>query len=250
MPEPIVTVRGLRKTYPGGVRAVDGLSFEVQPGEIFGLLGPNGAGKTTTLGLLEGLLQPDGGQVRVLGLDLPAQAAAVRRRIGVQLQRTSLIPDLTVREQLEVFARLYEMPNPRRLAADLLARLNLTHKAEALPDALSGGQQQRLALALALVNEPQLVFLDEPTAGLDPQARRSLWRLIRELQAQGRTVILTTHYMEEAERLCDRVAIMDHGRLLALGAPSQLTAQLPPVAGPRPSLEDLFLHLTGEEVRA
>ncbi len=250
MPEPIVTVRGLRKTYPGGVRAVDGLSFEVQPGEIFGLLGPNGAGKTTTLGLLEGLLQPDGGQVRVLGLDLPAQAAAVRRRIGVQLQRTSLIPDLTVREQLEVFARLYEMPAPRRLAADLLARLNLTHKAEALPDALSGGQQQRLALALALVNEPQLVFLDEPTAGLDPQARRSLWRLIRELQAQGRTVILTTHYMEEAERLCDRVAIMDHGRLLALGAPSQLTAQLPPVAGPRPSLEDLFLHLTGEEVRA
>ncbi len=249
MSESIVEVHNLRKAYPGGVCAVDGLSFRVTEGEIFGLLGPNGAGKTTTLSILEGLLPPDSGQVRALGMTLPAQAAALRRRIGVQLQRTSLIPDLTVREQLDLFARLYDMPRPAAVAEALLERLGLRARAEALPAALSGGEQQRLALALALVNDPQIVFLDEPTSGLDPQARRALWRLIRDLRAQGRTVLLTTHYMEEAERLCDRVAIIDRGRLLALDAPAALVARLPRAEGLRPSLEDLFLHLTGEEMR-
>ncbi len=249
MPDPVVEVHGLRKVYPGGVCAVDDLSFQVMDGEIFGLLGPNGAGKTTTLSILEGLLPPDAGRVRVLGMELPAQAPEIRRRIGVQLQRTSLIPDLTVREQIDLFAHLYNMPAPRAIAEALLERLGLREKARALPAALSGGEQQRLALALALVNDPRIVFLDEPTAGLDPQARRALWRLIRELQAQGRTVVITTHYMEEAERLCDRVAIIDHGRLLALGAPDALVAQLPSTHSLRPSLEDLFIHLTGEEIR-
>ncbi len=245
----VVEVDGLRKTYPGGVRAVDGLSFRVRAGEIFGLLGPNGAGKSTTLGILEGLLAPDAGQVRVLGYDLPAQAPALKPHIGVQLQHTSLIPDLTVREQVVLFAHLYAVPAPQARADALLARLDLTAKAHARPDALSGGERQRLALALALVNAPRLIFLDEPTAGLDPHARRALWRIIQDLRAQGRTIVLTTHYMEEAERLCDRVAIMARGRLLALDTPAALRARLAAPQGPPPTLEDLFIHLTREEVR-
>ncbi|MAU01875.1 MAG: ABC transporter [Anaerolineaceae bacterium] len=220
-----IQVDRLQKSYPG-VKAVDGVSFTVPRGEIFGLLGPNGAGKTSTLAILEGLRQADGGQVTVLGYDIQRQPREVKRRIGVQLQQTSLLPDLSAIEQLILFARLYGRSLNKTAAHHLLNEVGLAEKANALPDKLSGGQQQRLALALALVNDPEIVFLDEPTAGLDPQARRRLWELVRQLRDQGRTVVLTTHYMEEAEALCHRVGIMDHGRLLALDTPGGLINQL------------------------
>jgi ABC-2 type transport system ATP-binding protein len=220
-----IQVDELEKSYPG-VKAVDGVSFTVQRGEIFGLLGPNGAGKTSTLAILEGLRRADGGRVTVLGYDIRQQPREVKRRIGVQLQHTSLLPDLTAIEQLILFARLYGRSLNKTAAHNLLNDVGLAEKANALPDKLSGGQQQRLALALALVNDPEIVFLDEPTAGLDPQARRRLWELVRQLRDQGRTVVLTTHYMEEAEALCHRVGIMDNGRLLALDTPGGLINQL------------------------
>ncbi|HMA33348.1 MAG TPA: ABC transporter ATP-binding protein [Chloroflexia bacterium] len=222
---PVIEVEHLVKSYPG-VKAVDGISFHVAEGEIFGLLGPNGAGKSTTLSIVEGVRRPDSGTVRVLGLDLPARAPAVKRRIGVQLQSTSLLPDLTAVEQIELFARLYGRTINRATALALLARVSLDEKASALPATLSGGQQQRLALALALVNDPEIIFLDEPTAGLDPQARHSLWDLVRGLCAEGRTVVLTTHYMEEAEALCHRIGIVDGGKLLALDTPGALITTL------------------------
>jgi ABC-2 type transport system ATP-binding protein len=201
------------------VVAVDGIDFAVGAGEIFGLLGPNGAGKTTTMEILEGLTSPDGGEVRVLGMDPTRQASAIKARIGVQLQTAALYPQLTVVELVELFGSFY----PRHVPVDgLLAELDLDEKRNAQTKTLSGGQRQRLSVALALVNDPELVFLDEPTTGLDPAARRSLWQLIRGLQDQGRSVLMTTHYLEEAETLCDRVAIMDGGRIIALDSPQAL----------------------------
>jgi ABC-2 type transport system ATP-binding protein len=221
-PEPALRVRGIRKAYPKVV-AVAGLDLEVQRGEVFGLLGPNGAGKTTTLEMIEGLTEPDAGEIRMLGLDLRRDGRAVRSRIGVQLQSTSLFNKITPREALALYGSYYPR---RRSPEDLLELVQLTDKADAYHITLSGGQMQRLALALALVNDPELVFLDEPTTGLDPQARRGLWEVVRQIKQEGRTVILTTHYMDEAEVLCDRLAIMDHGQLLTEGTPMGLIQSL------------------------
>ncbi len=222
MSEWALDIRGLRKAFPKVV-AVDGLDLQVRRGEVFGLLGPNGAGKTTTLEMAEGLQQPDAGEIHVLGLDWKRSAREIRTRIGVQLQATSLFNKITPREALDLLGGYY----PKRRGTDeLLDLVQLQEKADAYHVTLSGGQQQRLALALALVNDPELVFLDEPTTGLDPQARRSLWEVVRKMKADGRTVVLTTHYMDEAEALCDRLAIMDHGRIIATGTPASLIAQL------------------------
>jgi ABC-2 type transport system ATP-binding protein len=215
-------LRGVRKTYPGVV-AVAGLDLDVQRGEVFGLLGPNGAGKTTTLEMIEGLTEPDAGEIQVLGLDWKRHGRAIRSRIGVQLQSTSLFNKITPREALELYGSYYPR---RRSAEELLELVQLKDKADAYHVTLSGGQMQRLALALALVNDPELVFLDEPTTGLDPQARRGLWDVVRRMKAEGRTVILTTHYMDEAEVLCDRLAIMDRGQLLTEGTPMGLIQSL------------------------
>jgi len=213
---------GLRKSFRD-VQAVRGLDLRVVRGEVFGLLGPNGAGKTTTLEMLEGLVLPDSGQIRVLGMDWRDHGTAIRTRIGVQFQSTELDDQVKVREALEMFGSFY----PRaRAPSELLRLLHLEDKADAYQRRLSGGQRQRLALGLALVNDPELVFLDEPTTGLDPQARQGVWDLVRQLKGEGRTVLLTTHYMEEAEVLCDRVGIMDRGQILQLGTPRELIAGL------------------------
>ena len=214
----VVSVAELHKAY-GPLKAVDGVSFSVQRAEIFGLLGPNGAGKTTTIEILEGLRKPDHGAARVLGIDVVRQPGALKERIGVQLQSASLYPDLTVRELIELFGSFYVRSVP---VGALIEQLGLEERADARSKELSGGQRQRLSIALALVNDPELIFLDEPTTGLDPQGRRSLWERIVELRGEGRTVLLTTHYMEEAEELCDRVAIMDHGRILEMGTVGEL----------------------------
>lgn len=208
------------------VKAVNGMSFEIQTGELFGLLGPNGAGKTTTLSILEGLLPADSGAVHVLDHDVNVEASRIKQKIGVQLQKTSLLPDLHVIEQVMLFSRLYGIQITREQAVTQLARVGLENKADVFPKQLSGGQQQRLALALALVNAPRILFLDEPTTGLDPQSRRILWEIIQSLNDNGVTVILTTHYMEEAEALCDRVGIIDHGKIIAMGTPGDLINQL------------------------
>ena len=216
--ELVIRVTDLKKHY-GEVKAVDGVTFEVARGEVFGMLGPNGAGKTTTIEVLEGLRPPDSGTVEVLGLDVLRHPQSIKQRIGVQLQSVSLYPRLTVTELLDLFGSFFAHRVPTK---DLIDSVDLGERAKAWSMNLSGGQQQRLSIALALVNDPELVFLDEPTTGLDPQARRSLWDLIKGLQARGKTVMLTTHYMEEATELCDRVAIMDHGRILEMGAVSEL----------------------------
>ncbi len=216
--EPVISVADLCKCY-GEIKAVDGVSFSVGRGEVFGMLGPNGAGKTTTIEILEGLRQPDSGTATVLGMDVIHHADAIKERIGVQLQSVALYPRLTVAELLELFGSFYRHRVP---AKKLIEDLGLGERAHARSMDLSGGQQQRLSIALALVNDPELVFLDEPTTGLDPQARRSLWDLIKGLQARGKSVMLTTHYMEEATELCDRVAIMDHGHILEIGTVPEL----------------------------
>jgi ABC-2 type transport system ATP-binding protein len=221
----VIKVSGIKKAY-GDVQAVNGISFSVCRGEIFGLLGPNGAGKTTTLSIVEGLLQADAGMVNVLGHDGNQNGKEIKQKIGVQLQSTSLLPDLTVVEQIMLFSRFYGQQLSRQQALVQLERVGLNKKADAFPDKLSGGQQQRLALALALVNNPEIVFLDEPTTGLDPQSRRALWEIIHSLKENDKTVILTTHYMEEAEALCNRVGIIDHGKIIALGTPVDLVNQL------------------------
>ncbi len=218
-----ITVRSLRKSY-GPVKAVDGVSFEVQRGEFFGILGPNGAGKTTTLEIVEGLRQADGGEVSVLGLPAWPRNPALLPRIGVQLQASSFFERLTAREQLQTFASLYRVP--ARRADEMLGVVGLQDQAATRTEKLSGGQAQRLSIACALVHDPEVVFLDEPTGALDPQARRNLWDLLRQISAQGRTVVLTTHHMDEAETLCDRVAIMDHGKILEEGPPAALVRRL------------------------
>ena len=218
MGEPIIQVENLYKNY-GDVEALRGTSFAVQEGEVFGLLGPNGAGKTTTIEILEGLRTADRGIARVCGLDPESTGEKFKEIIGAVLQSTSLPSKLRVREALELFANFY----PKRADVEqLLKRFQLEEKAHAFYAQLSGGQKQRLALAMALVNDPRVVFLDEPTAGLDPQVRREIYDIIAELRGSKKTVLITTHYIEEAERLCDRVAIVDHGRVIALGTPREL----------------------------
>jgi ABC-2 type transport system ATP-binding protein len=218
-----ITVRDVRKSY-GDLRAVDGVTFEVGHGEFFGILGPNGAGKTTTLEIMEGLREPDGGEVTVLGLRPWPRNSALLPRIGVQLQATSFFERLTAREQLRTFADLYGLP-PQR-TDEMLEVVGLTSAAATRTEKLSGGQAQRLSIACALVHRPDMLFLDEPTGALDPQARRNLWDLLRAIAAEGHTVVLTTHHMDEAETLCQRVAIMDHGKILQIGAPAALVRDL------------------------
>ena len=224
-PEAVIRIEGLRKRY-GDVTAVDGVNLEVYRGEVFGILGPNGAGKTTTLEMIEGLRKPDAGEIEVAGYDAVKETGELKRIIGVQLQTTALFDYLSIEETLSLFADLYGADSSPEHVWRLLKTVSLTEKKGARVDQLSGGQQQRLSMALALVNDPQVVFLDEPTTGLDPQARRNLWDLVREIRSQGRTVVLTTHYMEEAEELCDRVAVMDHGRVLVCDTPRALIRAL------------------------
>lgn len=217
-----IEVQGLYKFY-GEIKAVDGVSFSVEEGEIFGMVGPNGAGKTTTIECIEGLRQPDKGRIRVLGLDPHRDGYKLRERIGIQLQEAALPERLKVWEALDLFGAFYS----RRLKFDfLLEQMGLKDKRNSPFEKLSGGQKQRLLIALALVNDPELLFLDELTTGLDPQARRAMWDLIREIRNKGKTIFLTTHYMEEAERLCDRVAIIDHGQIVALDSPQNLIRSL------------------------
>ncbi len=217
----VIRCRDVRKTY-GAVHAVDGVTFEVGRGEIFGLLGPNGAGKTTTVEMLEGLRSPDGGDLEVLGIDVAAHPDALKERIGVTLQTAEMYPKLTVVEVLDLFRSFYRRSLPTEQLIDFL---DLGERRNGRTKELSGGQRQRLAVALALVNDPEVVFLDEPTTGLDPAARRSLWDLVEKLKEQGKTILLTTHYMEEAEALCDRLAIMDHGKVIEMGTVAEVVAR-------------------------
>jgi ABC-2 type transport system ATP-binding protein len=218
----IVQVEGLRKTY-GATVAVDGISFDVREGEIFGMVGPNGAGKTTTIECLEGLRKPDQGMIRVLGVDPQLESQTLREHTGMQLQQSNLPDRMKVWEALDLYASFY----PKAAAwKELLVQLGLEEKRNAPFSKLSGGQKQRLFIALALLPDPQLVFLDELTTGLDPQARHAIWDLVRDVRAKGKTVLLTTHFMEEAERLCDRVAILDHNRIVALDTPAALIRNL------------------------
>src|ERR1700722_8964777 len=222
MAEWAIRVKNLRKEYPsrsGTVHAVSGIDLEIKQGECFGLLGPNGAGKTTTVEILEGLNQPTSGEVEVLGLEWQTDEVAIRERIGVTLQETRFPEKETVHELVTLFRSFYKTGMK---PDDVIACVALDSKANAFIEQLSGGQQQRLAVAMALVGDPEVLFLDEPTTGLDPQSRRQLWEVIRDLRGRGRTTVLTTHYMDEGERLCDRVAIIDHGKVIALGSPAHL----------------------------
>ncbi|HUF22491.1 MAG TPA: ABC transporter ATP-binding protein [Vicinamibacterales bacterium] len=242
-----IRCRNLRKRY-ADVVAVDGLDLDVRAGECFGLLGPNGAGKTTTIEILEGLNRPDEGEVEVLGMRWGRHDHQLRQKLGIQLQETQLNEKLTVEETLRLFRSFYD----EGTALDaVLARVQLEPKRHAHVGKLSGGQKQRLSVGCALVGRPALLFLDEPTTGLDPQSRRQLWGLLEEFRREGGTILLTTHYMDEAEVLCDRLAIVDHGKIIAQGSPAELTASLPPrkVVSHNATLEDVFMSLTGRHLR-
>jgi len=247
----IITVKNLVKNY-GSFNAVKGISFDVYEGEIFGLLGPNGAGKSTTLEIIETLRNKTSGEVMVCGLNLDTEPDSIKKLIGVQLQTSGYYPGLTLTELIKLFGGLYNQPvNPM----ELLKLVNLTDKAKNKYKELSGGQKQRFSIATTLINKPKIIFLDEPTTGLDPQARRNLWELIKSIQAQGTTVIITTHYMDEAEQLCDRIAIMDEGKIISLDSPDRMIDDLVSSGFERPkqvkaaNLEDVFIHLTGKEMR-
>lgn len=247
----IISVKDLVKKY-GDFEAVKGLSFDVYEGEIFGLLGPNGAGKSTTLEIIETLRDKTSGQVTVNGHDLDKEPGEIKKVIGVQLQTSGYYPNLNLTELIELFGGLYNQPvNP----LELLDLVNLRDKAKAQYKALSGGQKQRFSIATTLINKPKIIFLDEPTTGLDPQARRNLWDLVKDIRNKGTTVIITTHYMDEAEILCDRVAIIDSGKIIALGSPDKLIDDLVASGFERPkevkqaNLEDVFIHLTGHALR-
>jgi len=250
-PENIIQVHDLRKSY-GDLTAVDGISFGVSAGEVFGILGPNGAGKTTTVEILEGMRAPDSGIAVVNGIDVQKDPRAVKKIIGIQLQSSAFFDRLSLVEILDVMASLYH----RRIDALVLLRdVELDDRADALFKELSGGQKQRFSVASTLVNDPILLFLDEPTTGLDPQARRHMWELVQRFKSEGRTVLLTTHYMEEAEELCDRVAIMDHGKIVAMDRPAALVDSLLSRGFQKQrtenlaNLEDVFLDLTGRALR-
>ncbi len=247
----IIEVQDLHKSY-GSLKAVEGVSFSIDAGEVFGILGPNGAGKTTTVEILEGMRAQDKGLARINGLDVQRDPRAVKEIIGIQLQSSAFFDRLSLSEILSVFGGLY----PRQVApAELLRRVQLEDKAKAQFKTLSGGQQQRFSIAAALVNDPMVLFLDEPTTGLDPQARRNMWELIQGFQAEGRTILLTTHYMDEAEELCDRVAIMDQGHIVAMDRPQALVENLlqkgfhKSYVEKLANLEDVFLDLTGHGLR-
>lgn len=250
-PENIIQVQDLRKSY-GDLKAVDGISFGVSAGEVFGILGPNGAGKTTTVEILEGMRAPDSGIAVVNGIDVQKDPRAVKKIIGIQLQSSAFFDRLSLVEILDVMASLYH----RQIDALVLLRdVELDDRADALFKELSGGQKQRFSVASTLVNDPILLFLDEPTTGLDPQARRHMWELVQRFKSEGRTVLLTTHYMEEAEELCDRVAIMDHGKIVAMDRPAALVDSLLNRGFQKErtenlaNLEDVFLDLTGRALR-
>ncbi|MBI4886261.1 MAG: ABC transporter ATP-binding protein [Acidobacteria bacterium] len=244
---PAVRCAHLRKRY-GDLVAVNGLSLTVPRGECFGLLGPNGAGKTTTIEILEGLLEPDEGEVEVLGLTWRAHARDLRQRLGIQLQETRLAEKLTVEETLRLFRSFYHRG---RSVTELIGLVELEGKRSSRVGTLSGGQRQRLAIACALAGAPDLLFLDEPTTGLDPQSRRQLWAVLGRFRAGGGTIVLTTHDMVEAETLCDRVAVVDQGRIIAVGTPGELVESLgaPKVVTHRGTLEDVFMALTGRHLR-
>jgi ABC-2 type transport system ATP-binding protein len=247
----IIKVTGLTKRY-GSKTTVKNISFTVKEGEVFGILGPNGAGKTTTLEMIEALRPIDGGTVILDGIDVQKDPARVKEIIGIQLQSTAFFDKLTLREQLKMFDGLYgETTNPD----ELLAEVQLTDKAKSYVEKLSGGQRQRFSIAAALINKPRVLFLDEPTTGLDPQARRNLWDLITAIKAKGITVVLTTHYMDEAELLCDRIAIMDNGEIVTIDTPANLVKALIKRGFKKPqhveqaNLEDVFIDLTGKDLR-
>lgn len=251
MQNTIISVKNLIKNY-GSFEAVKGISFDVFKGEIFGLLGPNGAGKSTTLEIIETLRNKTSGEIIVDGIDLDKDPEKIKKIIGVQLQTSGFYPGLNLKELIELFAGLY---NQRVNPNELLELVNLTDKAKNKFKELSGGQKQRFSIATTLINQPKIIFLDEPTTGLDPQARRNLWELVQDIRSKGTTVIITTHYMDEAEQLCDRVAIMDEGKIIALETPDKLIDDLVATGFERPkvtksaNLEDVFINLTGKDFR-
>jgi len=251
MAEALLEIKNLRKSY-GDFEAVKGVSFSVKKGEVFGILGPNGAGKTTTLEMIEGMRPITSGTAVIDGLDVAKQPYAVKERIGIQLQASAFFPNLSLVELLDLFNDLYaESSDPMQL----LKEVELAEKARSMVKDLSGGQKQRFSIATTLVNKPVAIFLDEPTTGLDPQARRNLWDLVAQIKKKGTTVILTTHYMEEAQVLCDRIAIMDQGKIIAEGTPTALINQLlgrgfkPKRTVAPATLEDVFIDLTGKALR-
>lgn len=251
MDKKIISVQNLVKRY-GDFEAVKGISFDVMEGEIFGLLGPNGAGKSTTLEIIETLREKTSGKITVDGYDVDASPNEIKKIIGVQLQSSGFYPGLNLLELIELFSGLY---NRKVDPWELLDSVNLRDKAKAKVKELSGGQKQRFSIATTLINQPRIVFLDEPTTGLDPQARRNLWDLVKKIRKSGTTVIITTHYMDEAEYLCDRVAIVDSGTIVAMASPDQLIDELVATGFERPkemkkaNLEDVFIHLTGHSLR-
>jgi ABC-2 type transport system ATP-binding protein len=247
----IISVKNLKKNY-GNFEAVKGISFDVHEGEIFGLLGPNGAGKSTTLEIIETLRDKTSGEVIVDGFNLDKSPGEIKKIIGVQLQTSGFYPGLNLIQLVQLFGGLYNQPVD---AMELLKLVNLEEKAKNKFKDMSGGQKQRFSIATTLINKPKIIFLDEPTTGLDPQARRNLWDLIIDIRSKGTTVIITTHYMDEAEQLCDRIAIMDEGKIISLDSPDKMIDDLVATGFERPkqvklaNLEDVFIHLTGKEMR-